>query len=91
MNDFFRMYSLRKARNREYWLLDVSSFNSAIEASVGKLKYLPNLDLDDDLYLFEERGDLLKIWEFYEIDSSLPRQLLPYGMWNDFMALKTFL
>ena len=24
--------------------------------------------------------NLLKIWEFYEIDSSLPRQLLPYGM-----------
>ena len=88
MNDFFHMYALRSAQNREYWLLDVSLFNSAIEASEGKLKYLPNLDLDDDLYLFEERGDLLKIWEFYEIHSTLPRQLLPYGVWNDIDRLK---
>ena len=84
MNDFFHMYSLRNRQNREYWLLDISLFNSAIEAvEEGKLKYLPNLDLDGDLYLFEERGHLLKIWEFYEIHSNLPRQLLPYGTWND--------
>ena len=89
MNDFFHMYSLRNGLNREYWLLDVSLFNSAIEASERKLKYLPNLDLNDDLYLFEEKDHhLLKIWEFYEIDSTLPRQLLPYGMWNDVDRLK---
>ena len=89
MNDFFHMYSLRNGLNREYWLLDVSLYSSAVEASERKLKYLPKLDLNDDLYLFEQKGhNLLKIWEYYEIDSTLPRQLLPYGMWNDVDRLK---
>ena len=41
-----------------------------------------HLDLDDDFFFFKNFKNVLKIWEFYEIQSSIPRKLLPYGYWN---------
>ena len=42
-----------------------------------------HLDLDDDLFLFQKFESLAKIWEFYEIHSTIPRKLLSYGYWNN--------
>ena len=41
-----------------------------------------HLDLDDDFFFYKNFKTVLKIWEFYEIQSSIPRKLLPYGYWN---------
>ena len=42
-----------------------------------------HLDFDDDLFLFKNFENLVKIWEFYEIHSTIPRKLLSYGHWNN--------
>ena len=42
-----------------------------------------HLDLDDDLFLFKNFENLVKIWEFYEIHPTMPRKLLSYGFWSN--------
>ena len=41
-----------------------------------------HLDLDDDLFLFKNFENLVKVWEFYQIHSTMPRKLLSYGFWS---------
>ena len=85
---FIHFYSLRKKLNAEYWLLDVSGFESMndIIHSLQKLE----LDFDDDLYLYnynEGQTELVQILEYYEIHSSLKRKLIRYGSWNSINGL----
>ena len=79
---FVQMYSTRCKVNQEYWLLDVSSWQSVNDAT-KELRDLP-LYLDDNLFLYSELkdGSGISIWEFYEIHPSIPRKLLEYGQWT---------
>ena len=88
MDLFIHLFSLRKKLNAEYWLLDVSGFESMndIIHSLQKLE----LDFDDDLYLYnynEGQTELVQILEYYEIHSSLKRKLIRYGSWNSINGL----
>ena len=88
LNNFLQIYSKRTKASRDYWLLDVSNWNSVDELVKNELKSLP-LDLDDDLYLFKKtEKEGIQVWELYEIHSSLPKQLLAYGSWNSSHGLK---
>ena len=78
---FFSMYSLKKTTDREFWLLDISTFATQ-EAAASFLKGMPNLDLDDDFYLYEERQEGIFINEYYAIGSKSPHVLQPYGAWK---------
>ena len=54
LDKFFEIYSRRTKRSREFWLLDFTGVNKSVkELAETKLTELPNLDLDDDLYLVE--------------------------------------
>ena len=82
LEQFVQLYSTRSRADREYWLLDVSSWQSVNDVT-KELRDLP-LDLDDDLFLFSKLkdGSSISIWEFYEIHPSIPRKLLEYGQWT---------
>ena len=82
LEQFVQLYSTRSRADREYWLLDVSSWQSVNDVT-KELRDLP-LDLDDDLFLFSKLkdGSAISIWEFYEIHPSIPRKLLEYGQWT---------
>ena len=82
LEQFVQLYSTRSRADREYWLLDVSSWQSVNDVT-EELRDLP-LDLDDDLFLFSKLkdGSAISIWEFYEIHPSIPRKLLEYGQWT---------
>ena len=54
MDHFFDLYASRTRKSREFWMLDLTSIDVSVkELFETKLKELPNLDLDDDLYLVE--------------------------------------
>ena len=59
IQEFVEMYSLRRRKSREYWLLDIGYWTANVEDRTSfykKIRYdLRNLqlDLDDDLYFFE--------------------------------------
>ena len=80
LDHFKKLYALRTWTDKEFWLLDISSMNSEPKKMQNIFHDLP-LDLDDDLYLFKSNVNSLSIWEFYEINSSVPRKILYYATW----------
>ena len=84
INRFFDLFGMRTRKSREYWLLDLTKINmSTDEISDKILNDLPNLDLDDDLYLMiQNRPEVIKVLEFYEIKPNIPRVLKPYASWD---------
>ena len=83
LQQFIQLYSTRSRADRDYWLLDVSSWKSVNDVT-EELRELP-LDLDDDLFLYSKQqkdGATISIWEYYEIHPSIPRKLLEYGQWT---------
>ena len=81
---FINLYSMRKKWDQEYWLLDTSGTKFIDDATTGYLQNL-QLDLDDNLFLYEYNNTLMKevsIMEYYEIHSSRPRKLRFYGKWS---------
>ena len=81
IDDLVALTSTRSRLNKEYWLLDVTSF-ARIEEAISSLN-LP-LDLDDEFYLFSQgkNGSFINIWEFYKVQPSLPKKFLYYGNWS---------
>ena len=69
IKEFVEMYSLRRRKSREYWLLDIGYWTANVEDRTSfykKIRYdLRNLklDLDDDLYFFEGKTLL----EYYHV------------------------
>ena len=54
LDHFFDLYASRTRKSRNFWMLDLTSINVSVkELFETKLKELPNLDLDDDLYVVE--------------------------------------
>ena len=87
LEEFVKFYSERTRASREHWLVDMTHAGN-IELAVDEfLKDMP-LDLDDDLFLFQQIGKMTVINEFYEIHSSRPRKLLHYGTWSDEFGLE---
>ena len=87
---FVEIYSSRKRTDREFWLLDTTHLQAdkGYEGIFDELKDL-KLDLDDDLFLFNygAEGKVIKIFEFYEIHPTIPRQMLPYASWDSVNGL----
>ena len=81
VNNLIALLSTRSRLNKEYWLLDVTSF-AQTEKAISVLN-LP-LDLDDEFYLFsqEKNGRSINIWEFYKVQPYLPKKFLYYGNWS---------
>ena len=88
LDHFHELYSSRTWRSREYWLLDITHLGSAEKTAERWLKDLPALDLDDDLYLFEQENEEIRIWEFYQIHSDMPRVIQDVGFWRDDISLE---
>ena len=53
LEQFIQLYSTRSRADRDYWLLDVSSWKSVNDVT-EELRELP-LDLDDDLFLYSKQ------------------------------------
>ena len=69
-------------------MLDITHLGSAEKTAERWLKDLPALDLDDDLYLFEQENEEIRIWEFYQIHSDMPRVIQDVGFWRDDISLE---
>ena len=82
---FVEIYSSRKRTDREFWLLDVTHLISdkGYQNILNEMKDL-KVDVDDDLFFFhyDQEGKEIKLFEFYEIHSTVPRQMLAYGTWD---------
>ena len=80
---FKRIFNDRKRSRKEYWILDISYSNDP-EQLLEELY----LDLDDDLYLFENKSILGKsdqdaiIFETYRLQDELPSKLNYYAKWS---------
>ena len=85
---FSKSFSTRTWTNQEYWLLDISAWNSVEEAKEILNDLIDNLDLDDDLYLYSLDDKSIFIWEYYRIHESRPNSLELLGEWNEFDGLK---
>ena len=70
----------RRNVDKEFWLVDVSGFQT-ISNAVLNLQNMP-LDIDDDFFLYINTEKFIHMWEYYEIHSSKPRKLQKYGSWN---------
>ena len=80
--NLMKIFDQRNDLDKEHWLLDISSWTNEKEFAyeVNDIK----LDLDDDVFLFEtnETSETIRIWEFYQIHSSIPETILKYGHWT---------
>ena len=87
IGNFIDLYSSRKNSNKEYWLLDISSWSSMND--VLEDLQSSKLDLDDDFYMYSLNVNekIIGIWEYYEVHYSRPRKLLPYGNWSEEVLL----
>ena len=89
LSQFIDIYNQRSRTNNEFWLLDVSAFQSIKDAK-NQFNNL-TLDLDDDLFLYkikQPQADYdIEIFEFYEIHPSKPRKLMPFGTWSKSQGL----
>ena len=56
LDHFFELYGMRNWTNRGFWLLDLTPFQSAGQSPESVLKEMPNLDLDDDFFVFANNG-----------------------------------
>ena len=75
--DYLKMaFSSRTPSSQDFWLIDISIWTS-IEVLDGI-----KLDLDDDVYLYSIEDKAIQIYEYYEINSKIPRRILPYGNWT---------
>ena len=86
--EFSELFSTRTWSNQEYWLVDISAWNSVEEATEILDDLIDNLDLDDDLYLYSLDDKSIFIWEYYRIHESRPNSLELLGEWNEFDGLK---
>ena len=85
---FSKIFSNRTLTNQEYWLLDISAWNSVEEAKELLDEVINNLDLNDDLYLYSLDDKSTNIWEYYRIHELRQSSLELLGEWNEFDGLK---
>ena len=88
IKDFVKLRSEKRMYNKEFWLFDISPWPTVYHA--GKAIEKIPLNLESDLYLYKTMGLHygIALWDHYEIHTTVPRQLLTYGQWNDLDGLK---
>ena len=86
LTNLVNLYSTRNPGDKDFWLVEMSAWESMKQVVNNGLKKLP-LDLDDDLYLYTKVKNYVSIFELYEIHPTRPRKLLQYGTWNEFDGL----
>ena len=81
-----QLYSMRKRTDQDFWLLDATAFINENATQLNLVYELDDLqlDLDDDFYIFHTSNDIdmIKIFELYGIHETLPKTILPYGLWS---------
>ena len=81
-----QLYSMRKRTDQDFWLLDATVFINENTTQLNLVYELDDLqlDLDDDFYIFHTSNDIdmIKLFEIYGIHESLPKTILPYGLWS---------
>ena len=81
---FKRIFNNRKRSRKEYWLLNIFSYLNDSKQLLEDLY----LDLDDDLYLFENKSILgqsyqdIMIFETYRLQDKLPSKFNYYAKWS---------
>ena len=84
---FKRIFNKRERSRKEYWILDVSYSNESTRPKLIQSLEDLYLDLDDDLYLFENRSILEKsdqhvvFFETYRLQDELPSKFQYYAKW----------
>ena len=69
LKQFVELYSLRTRKNREYWLIDIGYWTANAEDRTSFYDRIRNdlrdlqLDLDDDLYFFEGKTNMLEYYD----------------------------
>ena len=61
LDNFSDLFAMRTRKSQEYWLLDGTNIKESLKDLFEmRVKDLPNLDLDDDLYFVERDKPLSK-------------------------------
>ena len=85
---FTNLFGQRRRTNTEYWLLDITNYNSTTEPFSDLPHNLETLSFDDDLYLYWEIKDKIELLEIYQIHKDVSAKILPYGHWSREMGLE---
>ena len=85
---FTNLFGQRRRTNTEYWLLDITNYNSTTEPFSDLPHNLETLSFDDDLYLYWEIKDKIELLEIYQIHKDVGAKILPYGHWSREMGLE---
>ena len=74
------IFSKRSKMSKEFWLVNVSNVKK-----INKQLHDLNIDLDDDLYFYEQNSEekSVQMWEVYRIHQGFPVKILQYGNWSD--------
>ena len=73
--DYLKMaFSSRTPSSQDFWLISIWTSIKVLDGI--------KLDLDDDVYLYSIEDKAIQIYEYYEINSKIPRRILPYGNWT---------
>ncbi len=72
--------SVRQRSDQSHWLIDISSWTS-LDTFMLEFQDL-NLDLDDDIFLFQENVLEINLWEVYRVHKELPLTINDLGLWN---------
>ena len=87
---FVKLYSMRLRTDREFWLVDATSLiNDKRGEARDIIRDMRGLkvDLDDDLYIFNNNHEIVKLFELYGIHPNMPLQMLTYGFWDSATGL----
>ena len=77
----------RTRRDKEFWFIDVSAFQTISNAS-SRLNTL-SLDIDDDVFLFMFiENDFARFWEMYKLSPEKDLVIKDFGMWTREIGLK---
>ena len=78
-----KIFSQRTKNSKEFWMV----YGSNVRTVIDQLNNFKNIDLDDDLYIYEEENSeektVVQMWEVYRIHHTIPVQVLHYGNWSD--------
>ena len=80
IENFIGRFNQRERANKEFWLLDITSFGT-IKIARERFKNL-KLDLDDDLYWFAHSREGIDLYEAYRIHEDYDINVKQYGFWS---------
>ena len=81
-----KLFQKRPKSSQEFWLIDISSWNTLDSAykDFSQLK-LP-LNVDFYLYMIYENGfftPVIHFWEIYQIHELMPKSIFYLGKWSE--------